>query len=60
MVEFFLELLKSDHFGIEIQVPADQAQKYGILKSDHFGIEIETLCNGHLLVFYTKIRPFWD
>ena len=52
--------LKSDHFGIEIDLELLLNNTILELKSDHFGIEIvpwhalQQKGNG------VKIRPFWD
>ncbi len=53
-------MLKSDHYGIEIDDYWAVVDNYNELKSDHYGIEI----NPHLMGNHTrqqvKIRPLWD
>jgi len=53
-------LLKSDHFGIEIDPTFAVNTLEAKLKSDHFGIEINGNSWLKLCLLITKIRPFWD
>ena len=53
-------MLKSDHFGIEINYTIRNNTTTNRLKSDHFGIEIPPLLPEKKAEASVKIRPFWD
>ena len=53
-------VLKSDHFGIEMNIEFMHVNYTVQLKSDHFGIEIFAGSFVLLTNCLTKIRPFWD
>jgi len=55
-----LIVLKSDHFGIEINTGQVVSQDNNSLKSDHFGIEMLYHYPHNYQEQGTKIRPFWD
>ena len=56
----FAEVLKSDHFGIEISLKPVRTETILSLKSDHFGIEMALFDKEGLCLVNVKIRPFWD